>query len=715
MSIVNEADSKRLLADYGVPVVEERRASDATEAVRLADEIGFPVVLKALGSRISHKTERGLVRLDLTQPGDVEQSAREIAAAAGEDLEGYLIQPMLAGRREMVAGLFHDSQFGPVVMFGLGGVFTEALHDVVFALAPLDESEAAHMLDQLVSRKLLEDFRGEAAADRNALVQTLTGLSRLSQERPDVVEVDINPLLINPQGQIVAVDALVVTGERRQLGLDRAPVAPSDVGKIFHPRSVAIVGASATFGKWGNMLLASIVAGGFEGELYLVNPRGGEIAGRRAHRTVLDIPNPVDLAVITVPAHRVQGLLPELQAKGINKAVLISSGFAEFGERGKRLEEDLVEEARARGILFLGPNTMGVCNPYRAFYCTGAISRPEPGPTAFMSQSGNMGVQLLTFAERQGIGIRAFGGTGNEAMVTIEDVLDAFAVDELSRTVLLYIESVKNGRRFFNSARNVSRQKPIVVLKGGRTDAGGAAAASHTGALASDQRVFSAACRQSGIVMAEQPIDMLDLAAAFSSLPLPPGNRVAIMTLGGGWGVVTADLCAEHGLEVPELPAAMIGQINQLLPDYWSRGNPVDLVGDNDPEMPLKVIESLLAWDGVDAAIHLGVVGRKWMLRQVTDAWKTVDPTVDPGTISKINEIVDQAEVRFIQHLTGLMEQYGKPVLGVGLVEGENSKTVIEVPGRPFKAVLFSSPERTVKSLSRMCEYRSWRRRQGLD
>ena len=211
---LTEAESKELLRQFGVPVVKESIAATPEEAVAKAEEIGFPVVLKGLGTKLTHKTERGLVRLNLKDAGEVRQAATEVAGAAGAELEGYLIQPMLSGRREFVAGLFHDDQFGPVVMFGLGGIFTEALNDVVFRVAPVDESEAGEMIDELRSRKLLGPFRGEPAAVRERLVQTLTGLSRLALEFPDVTEVDINPLLVGPDGQATAVDALVILGDR---------------------------------------------------------------------------------------------------------------------------------------------------------------------------------------------------------------------------------------------------------------------------------------------------------------------------------------------------------------------------------------------------------------------------------------------------------------------------------------------------------------------
>jgi len=712
---LDEADSKRLLASFGIPVVDERVAVDEREAERHADAMGYPVVLKALGSRLNHKTERGLVKLNITGRSQIGTAASEIRAEAGNELEGLLVQPMVTGRRELVAGLFRDEQFGAVVMLGLGGVFTEALDDVVFRLAPLNSVEAASMLDSLGSRSLLGRFRGEAAADRDALIATLTGLSRLGELHHEVSEVDVNPLIISPGGEVTAVDALVVLGEPPRRGTIRLPVDPADMGALFHPRSVAFVGASAEFGKWGHTMFSSVIAGGFDGGVHLVNPKGGTIAGRPVYLSVTDIPDPVDLAVVTVPADRVLGLLPDFQKKGITGVVLISSGFAEVGPAGRELETRVVDDARSRGILILGPNTMGINNPHRSFYCTGAISFPKPGPTAFFSQSGNMGVQLLGFASQQDIGIRAFAGTGNEAMLTIEDALDGFAVDPLSRTVLLYVESVKDGRRFFESARTVSRQKPVIVLKGGRSAIGGRAAASHTGALASNERVFEAACHQAGIVLADRPMDMLDLSAAFSSLPLPAGNRVAIMTYGGGWGVVTADLCDTYGLDVPTLTPEIVERIGRILPDYWSHANPVDLVGDKSPDMPFEILDTLLSWDGCDAVIHLGIVGRKHILDLNLEAQRRSDPGCDPEAQRQLEQFADDLERRYIHHVIEMMERHSKPVIGVSLAKGPDDKTIVEAEGFTHKGVFFAAPEQAVKSLSRMCRYREWRIREGIE
>jgi acyl-CoA synthetase (NDP forming) len=652
-----------------------------------------------------HKTDRSLVHLNLTDARAAETAARSIAAEAADELEGFLIQPQVPGHREWVAGLFRDPDFGPVIMFGIGGVFTEAFADVSFRLAPLTENDAGEMLTEIRAGALLGHFRGEQAVDRVELMQTLLGLSRIGTEHPEVVEIDINPLLITPAGRVLAVDALVLTGETPAAKNLLPPVSPDAIGSLFYPKSVAIVGASAQIGKWGHTIMSNTISGGFNGPVYLVNSKGGVIAGRKVYRSVLEIPTDIGLAVVTIPAGAVLDLIPQFQAKGIRNMLLITSGFGETGQQGKELEAALVDAAQKAGILVLGPNTMGICNPHIQLYCLGSPVMPRPGSTAMVAQSGNMGIQLLAFAEQQGIGIRGFCGSGNEAMMTIEDFLDGFEVDSLTRTVMLYVESVKNGRRFFESARRVGQKKPIVLLKGGRSNAGNRAAASHTGAMTSDIKLFDTVCRQAGIVSVERPMDLLDLAAAFSALPLPAGNRAAIMTLGGGWGVVTADLCSEFGIDVPALTTELIAKIDRLLPPYWSRSNPIDLVGERDPSVPMRVLEELLRWNDCDAVINLGIMGRRIMVQRFGESVLKADPDYSADFIENIYQQLAAFENAYIEHIVTLMERYNKPIFGVSLLPDEKNQTLYRVEGSSFKAVFYPTPERAVKAFSKMVEY----------
>jgi acyl-CoA synthetase (NDP forming) len=702
---LNEAESKQFLAYYGVPVVEERIAGTPDEAAKWAEAIGFPIVVKGLGATLTHKTERGLVKTGLAGAEAVTRAALEIREAAGEGLEGWLVQPQLKGRREFVAGIFHDDQFGPVIMFGLGGVFTEALDDVVFRVAPVDEGQAAQMLDEIRARDLLGAFRGEPAVNREDLIKTITGLSRLAEEHAAVTEVDINPLLITSEGNPVAVDALVVLGELKPAAPVRPPAGQSAVWAMLNPKSIAFVGATSQFGNWGHLLFTNVIAGGYVGGIHLVNPNRDFIAGRTVYKSVIDIPGPVDLAVVTIPASRVLALIPEFRAKGIKSVLLISSGFREIGPEGKKLEDTLVEEARKNEILIMGPNTMGMANPHQKLYCMGTSARPTPGSMAFISQSGNLGYQLISILERQGIGIRAFVGSGNEAMLTIEDALETFAGDDLTSTIFLYIESIKNGRRFLDLARRVSREKPIVAIKGGRTQAGKRAAASHTGALASNARVFEAVCRQAGIMSVIQPTDLLDLAAAFSSLPLPKGRRVAIMTPGAGLGVIAADLCTEYGLEVPELSSELIDRIDRYLPPFWSRSNPVDLVGERDPDLPLKVISELFKWDGCDAVITVAIMDRPSFLESLTKSIILTDPGADPGNLDLLRQTLNGSVSNYIAQLARLIEEYGKPVVDVSM---SSDKTLLHGGASRYRGMFFQTPYRAVRVIARMCEYKQW-------
>lgn len=703
---LSEYEAKQFLKAFGLPMVNEIVAENEAEALEAAQTIGYPVVIKGLGETLLHKTERGLVHLNIQDEKMLSDAVKSIALETGQELDGFLVQPQLKGKREFVAGLFRDDLFGPVVMFGLGGIFAEALSDVSFRIAPLTEADAAEMIDELDAQKLLEAFRGEKPADRGQLVQTLMGLSEIGLQFAEIAEIDINPLIIDADGGVCAVDALIVMGEPAKQREFLPPVDPMALGKLFHPKSIAFVGATGKIGKWGHFLVTTTISKGYAGDIYLVNPHGGEIAGREVYSSVSEIPGPVDLAIVTIPANAVMELIDQFKEKGVRNMVLVTSGFGETGAEGRKYEKALVEKAIDAGILILGPNTMGICNPHISLYCTGTHVQPRAGSTAVTAQSGNMGTQLMAFAEQQGIGIRCFAGSGNEAMITIEDYIEGFEIDEKTQIVMLYVESVKNGRRFFESAKRIGKKKPVVLLKGGRTEIGSRAAASHTGALTSNEKVFDAVCKQTGIVKVDQPMDLLDLSAAFSSLPLPKGNRAAIMTLGGGWGVVASDLCSEYGLDVPDLSPDIIERIDQILPPYWSRTNPVDLVGENDDTLPTIILEELLKWDGCDAVINLGIIGRKHLIEKYVDSILKADPNYDPEFLKSVIQMAYDGENKYIEKVVHLMEKYGKPVYGVSLLgKGKGDQTLYRLEGHRLKGVFYPTPERAVKAFAKMVEY----------
>lgn len=706
---LNEDRAKKIFKKLGLPVVQEIRLESIEDIHGAAQTVGYPVVLKGLAKQILHKTEAGMVEVGITNAVRLKEAAQTMKSRAGESFEAFLVQPRIQGRREFTAGMFKDPQFGPVIMFGVGGVLTEALKDMVLRLAPLSEADLDNMLDNLKAQALLGSFRGDAAVNRAALKSVLRGLSDLAMACPGIREIDINPLIISPDGSPIAVDGLMILKKPESDNTHvHQKIDFKGLYTTFYPKTIAFVGASAVPGKWGHILPTNAYAGGFKGKIFLINPKGGTIMGRDVYKTIDDLEGDVDLAVITVPANRVMDLIPALEKKHVKGMVLITSGFREVGDQGRQLEDEIMTAAGKARILVIGPNTMGLCNPHASLYICGANALPLPGSTVLVSQSGNLGTQLLAFAEQQGIGIRIFVGSGNEAMITIEDYMQALESDDLTRTVVLYIESVKDGRRFFESAVRLSKIKPVVVLKGGRTQDGEKAASSHTGAMASDAGVFNAACTQAGIIQVEQPMELLDMSTVFSSLPMPKGGRVAIMTLGGGWGVVTTDLCAEYGLRVPKLSQEIIERLNNCLPDFWSHGNPVDIVGEGDPEIPRICLEELLKWDGCDAVIHLGIHGRRILFNATANAVLKTDPdtTKEAADMLMANFLKEEAD--YTRYTVEMTQKYKKPVVGVSLLTDELSRTLYRYDDLDYKGVFFPSPERAVKALAGMVRYRKW-------
>ena len=706
-----EDGAKAILGRMGVPVVQEIRATSLKEAVDAAHQLGFPdnaVVVKGVGKKLTHKSDMGLVHTDIADDERLAKACSDIIEKGGEALEGILIQPMIKGKRELVAGMFQDPQFGPVIMFGLGGIYTEALQDVAFRLAPLSPWDIQEMVESLKAKPLLNDFRGEKGVDVQQIFKVLSALSQLALNHPQIREIDINPLIITPEGNLVAVDALIVTGESNREVNHRPQVDKAHLASLFYPKTIAFIGASGTVGKWGHMLPTNAMSSDFKGDIYLVNPKGGTILSQPVYPTIEEIKGNIDLVVMTLPAHLVMGQIPLLKKKQVKGMLLITSGFSEVGPEGKALEASIVAAAADAGIVILGPNTMGMCNPHIGLNCNASHVHPIPGSTAIVCQSGNLGTQLLGFAVQQDIGIRGFAGSGNEAMTTIEDYLEMFEVDEKTKSVILYIESIKDGRRFFESATRLSKKKPIIALSGGRTEIGTKAAASHTGALASNAKVTASVFRQAGIIEVAQPMDLLDYSAVFSSLPMPKGNRIAIMTLGGGWGVVTADLCSEEGLILPELSPEIITQLNGILPDYWSHSNPVDIVGESEPNIPKVSLEALLKWDGCDAVIHLGIHGRRILVEKMVASMEKIDPNHTEESSKFIKEQLAAEEREYVEHVIRLTEKYEKPVLGVSLMTNATSRSIYRMEGHRYNGVFFPSPERAVKTLAGMCRYSRW-------
>ena len=474
-----------------------------------------------------------------------------------------------------------------------------------------------------------------------------------------------------------------------------------DLDKLFNPKNIALIGASATLGKWGSIILFNILNGGFEGTVYPVNPKEKFIFEVECYPTVGDIPEPVDLAMITTPSQTVPSLIDECGAKGIPFVIVVTSNFSETGSEGTRLEREIVEKARGYGMRIVGPNTMGIFSANAHLQALMPPVIPLHGPVSMFSQSGNLGTQMLAWGESEGVGFEKFVSSGNEGDLTCVDYLRYFAKDEATRVILAYLEGVDPESELLSVAKEISKKKPIIVLKGGRTDIGGKAAASHSGAMAGSTHIYKAVFRQTGMVEVSSSQGLIDCAKAFSYLPIPRGNRVAILTRGGGWGVITADACEENDLVVPPLPDDLIEKFNKILPEYWSHGNPVDMVAVITQQPFLECLEILANWDGIDAIITSGGTGgitlKSTKRSKLPEGVKAA--LVDSSNPSKKNSRREDKTITLIKEL---IERTGKPIIDENLFPSELDMDSLE----PIQPVSFPTPERAVQVLHLMAEYR---------
>lgn len=424
---------------------------------------------------------------------------------------------------------------------------------------------------------------------------------------------------------------------------------------MFEPRSVAFIGASADLRKWGYRILSNLKNGGFQGKIYPVNPNSREILGLEVYPKVADIPEIPDLAVIVVPPSSVPQVMGQCVAKGIKTGLVITAGFAEIGTEGERLQEEMVEIASNGGMRFVGPNSNGIINPAGKLYCQMPPLFPSPGPFAVVSQSGNVVGTIIRLAAANGFGCAKCISSGNEANLHAEDYIQYLAGDQQTKVILCYIEGFKDGTRFFETAKEVSKKKPIVILKAGDTPAGAIAARSHTASLAGSGDVFEAMCKQSGVIRVRSLDELVDTGIALLCHPLPRGRRVGIITAGGGWGVLAADACARLGLDVVPLPAETIDELDKFLPFWWNRGNPVDLVAGTFGDAVVRSVETLLRCPVVDGVIMLGLI-----------------PALPPEQLARaakqeererLREVLLESVVQVFDKLKELTAKYAKPLI----------------------------------------------------
>ena len=416
----------------------------------------------------------------------------------------------------------------------------------------------------------------------------------------------------------------------------------NELKPLFSPKSVAIIGASNTPGKWGNDMVVRPLQSSFRGPIYPINPKSKNIEGLKAYPSLREVPDSVDMAVITIPAPMVPDAVRDCAAKGVKAMVIISAGFAETGPAGKALQEEVLEISRSANIRFMGPNGMGIYTS-EVRLNTAFDFMPQPGGISFISQSGTMGAFLMGVASDKGYGFNAFLSVGNQADLSMADYVEYLGEDDRTRVIVLYIEGLKDGNRFLRNARNVVRKKPIIVYKSGQGEDGARATMSHTASIAGSDATFDAACRQAGIIRTYDVSHAFDIAEALSKQPLPKGNRVGIVAGGGGMCVVSTDACNGYGLSVPELDEAMVKHLSQyLLPHASLPKNPIDLAADPRAMTTAAIAEDLAKHPGIDTIIAEAPL---WGISPMS-----------------IKEKLDAAE-----KISLIPEKYGKPLIALAM------------------------------------------------
>ncbi len=660
-------EARGICEAYGINIPREGLARTGEEAVRLAGSIGFPVVMKIVSPQILHKTEAGGVLVGMGSPEEVARGFATIVENARKydpkaEILGVQIQQMLGGGHEVIIGAVTDPAFGKLVAFGMGGVLVEVLKDITFRLAPATSEEALSMLDSIEAAEILRGVRGAKPVDRAALGAMIERVAALVADFPEISELDLNPVFATDRGATAA-DVRVV--------LDFDPPAPrfrpdpklivEQMNRIMRPDAVAVIGASAETGKIGNSVMKNLINGGYQGTIYPIHPSAESILGRKAYRSVKDVPGEIDVAVFAIPAKFVAQALTEVGEKKIPGAVLIPSGFAETGNVAG--QNELVEIGRRYGVRLMGPNIYGFYYTPKNLCATFCTAYNVKGKAALSSQSGGIGMAIIGFSRSAKMGVSAIVGLGNKSDIDEDDLLTFFEQDDNTQIIAQHCEDLKDGRGFAEVAKRVSRKKPVVVLKAGRTSMGARAASSHTGALAGNDKIYDDVFKQSGVIRARSLRDLLEFARGIPVLPTPKGNNVVIITGAGGSGVLLSDACVDNGLSLMAMPSDLDAAFRKFIPPFGAAGNPVDITGGEPPTTYQNTVRLGLE----DPRIHALILGY----------WHTI--VTPPMVFARLMaEVVDQMRARGIE----------KPVVAslAGDVEVEEAAEYLYQHGIPAYA-----------------------------
>lgn len=585
--VITEEMAKDILSSYDIKVPQFALVQNVDDAVKEANSIGYPIVAKIVSPQILHKTDVGGVKVDLKNEADVKSAFNDMYGRLAKqyDVKGILLEKMVPKGVEMIVGLQNDPQFGPVIMVGLGGIFTELFKDVSFRVLPITEKDALDMIEELQGKMLLKGYRGSFTINLDMLCKALVKIGNLGFDiSPYYDSIDFNPVIVYSDSYYVADAKILLSNSPNYNAVSTAKPNSKYMDIFFNARSIALIGASPEVGKVGNSVLESLVKHDYKGSVFPVNAKGySDIMGIKAYKSLDEISEPVDVVVVTVDLKFVPELLKICGQKEIHNVVIISGGGKELGGERADIEQQIKDISSNLGIRVIGPNCIGMFNGENRLDCAfqghERMLRPKNGNVSFLSQSGTVGIAFMEHSSP--FGMSKMISYGNRSDVDEADMIWYLSEDPQTKVIGLYVEGLGDGRKFVDTARKVisERKKPIVVFKNGRTSRGAKQAASHTGSLGGTYNVVKGAFSQSGIISVDSYDELTASLKALSWQPIPKGNKVAMVTNGAGPIIAAIDQFEKLGLEVANLDEKSISSMKSHYPPTYVVGNPCDVTG----------------------------------------------------------------------------------------------------------------------------------------
>jgi len=651
--VITEETAKEILTEYKIKVPPYALVRSESEALEKAREIGFPLVAKVVSAEILHKTDVKGVRVGLRSETDVREEFLDMYGRLSKqyELKGVLLEKMVQPGVELIVGLQNDPQFGPVIMLGMGGIYTEVFKDVSFRVLPITKADALQMIEDLKGKQILKGFRGSEPIDTDMLGQALVNIGNLGTDNAAYYSsIDFNPLIAYPHDYYVVDAKIILKDKPDPEAISRSQPDSSYLDLFFNARSIALIGASPERGKVGNSVFESLVKHEYKGKVFPVNAKGySEIMGVKAYKNLEEIDEPVEVVVVTVDLRFVPDLLKICGKRGIHNMVIISGGGKELGGERAVIEQQIKDLSSQLKVRIIGPNCIGMFNGDNRLDCAfqghERMIRPRKGHVAFLSQSGTVGIAFMETADS--FGMSKMISYGNRSDVDEADMIWYLSEDPETKVIGLYVEGLGDGRKFMNTARKVihDAKKPVVVFKSGRTSKGAKQALSHTGSLGGSYAVVKGALDQAGIISVNSYEELTGSLKGLIWQPVPRGNRVALVTNGAGPVIAAIDHFEELGLQVAEISDTSKKAFKEHYPPTYVIGNPCDVTGSASADDYRFAIQTFLDDPNVDIVMP-------WFVFQD-----------------------DPLDVTIVDILANFQKQKKKPIL-VGAMGGPFTRTI---------------------------------------